>query len=291
MHRRLLALALFALPVACTSAKERARADSAQVLVAQQKELMTKLEAQKDSLSTVVSQADDFITKIDSSISRVKGLPKGKASSRKSESPIQDQVRARKEMLIRVNSLVERARITAKELAEARDKEKELLGENSKLRAELDSAGQRIADLTAQIERQAQSIALLQTHVDSLDKELNVARSAYSRAYYVIGREDDLVKKGIVVKEGGANLLVAHPGRLLLPARNLDRDLFQPLDIREIHEIEMPDTTRRYQIVSRQSLDDAEVNSRDGAQFSGTLKIANVDKFWAPSRFLIIVQR
>jgi len=207
------------------------------------------------------------------------------------QTPIEDQVKARKEMLIRVNSLVERARITAKELADAREKQKELLGENSKLRAELDSAGQRIADLTAQIERQAQSIALLQTHVDSLDKELTVARSAYSRAYYVIGREDDLVKKGIVVKEGGANLLVAHPGRMLLPARNLDRDLFQPVDIREITAIEMPDTTRRYQIVSRQSLDDAEVEQRDGAQFRGTLKIANADKFWAPSRFLIIVQR
>ena len=291
MHRRLLAIAIIALPVACTSAKERARADSAQALATHQKELMTRLEAQKDSLSTVVSQADDFITKIDSSISRVKGLPKGKASNKKSESAIEDQVRARKEMLIRVNSLVERARITAKELADAREKQKELLDENSKLRVELDSAGQRIADLTAQIERQAQSIALLQTHVDSLDKELTVARSAFSRAYYVIGQEDDLVKKGIVVKEGGANLLVAHPGRMLLPARNLDRDLFQPVDIREITAIEMPDTTRRYQIVSRQSLDDAEVEQRDGAQFRGTLKIANADKFWAPSRFLIIVQR
>ena len=51
------------------------------------------------------------------------------------------------------------------------------------------------------------------------------------------------------------------------------------------------DTTKRYEIVSRQSLDDAKVGAREGTSFRGPLEIADSEKFWSPSRYLIIVQR
>src|SRR5919199_2153615 len=126
---RLWPLALLALTAACTSAKERARADSAQALSQRQQVLMKQLAAQKDSLERVVDDADVFIAKVDSTISKVKGLPKGKASSKQFESPVDQQIQARKDMLARVNALVERARATAKELAAAQQREKELRGE------------------------------------------------------------------------------------------------------------------------------------------------------------------
>jgi hypothetical protein len=100
-----------------------------------------------------------------------------------------------------------------------------------------------------------------------------------------------LIKKGIIVKEGGANLLIARVGRTLVPARNLDREMFTAIDVRQVHEITVPDTSRRYQIVSRQSLDDADAPERDGPSFRGNLKIKDSDKFWAPSKYLIIVER
>jgi len=120
---------------------------------------------------------------------------------------------------------------------------------------------------------------------------VNELRATQSKAYYVIGNEDVLLKKGIIVKEGGANLLIARVGRTLVPARELDRELFTAIDTRNVREIEVPDTTRRYQIVSRQSLDDAEAPQRDGPSFRGNLKIKDSDKFWAPSKYLIIVER
>ena len=290
--KRLWPAAILALPLAlaCNSAKEKARADTAQALAAQQKVLMAKLEAQKDSLSQVVGDADSFIAKIDSQVSKVKGLPKSK-KNRKSESPIQDQLQARKDMLKRVSALVERAQQTAKELADARKREEDLRGDNAKLQAQVDADALRIAELTSQIEQQAQSIAMMQAKVDTLDVLVNDLRATQSKAYYVIGDEGDLIKKGIVVKEGGANLLIARIGRTLVPARTLDRDMFKSIDVRETHEIQVPDSTRRYQIVSRQSLDDADAPERDGASFRGNLKIKDSDKFWAPSKYLIIVQK
>jgi hypothetical protein len=67
--------------------------------------------------------------------------------------------------------------------------------------------------------------------------------------------------------------------------------VFTAIDTREVHAIGLPDTSRRYQIVSRQSLDDVKVADRDGTSFRGSLEIPDSQKFWAPSRYLIIVQR
>jgi len=290
--KRLWPAALIALPLAlgCTSAKEKARADSVQALASQQKVLMSKLEAQKDSLSQVVADADNFISKVDSTVSKVKGLPKSKRL-KNAESPIEEQLNARREMLKRVNALVERAQETARELAAARQREDSLKSDNGKLKAQVDADALRIAELTSQVEQQAQTIALMQAKVDTLDITVNELRATQSKAYYVIGDEDALVKKGIIVKEGGANLLIARIGRTLVPARNLDRDMFTAIDTREVHEISVPDSSRRYQIVSRQSLDDANMAQRDGPSFRGNLKIKDIDKFWAPSKYLIIVER
>lgn len=290
--KRLWPAAMLVLPlaVACTSAKERARADSAQALASQQKVLMAKLEAQKDSLTQVVNDADGFIAKVDSTVSKVKGLPKGKRK-KNSESPIEDQLNARKEMLKRVSALVERAQETAKELADAKKREEELKSDNEKLKAQVDADALRIAELSSQIDQQAQTIAIMQAKVDTLDMTVNELRATQSKAYYVIGNEDVLIKKGIIVKEGGANLLIARVGRTLVPARNLDREMFTAIDVRNVHEISVPDTSRRYQIVSRQSLDDADAPDRDGPSFRGNLKIKDSDKFWAPSKYLIIVER
>ncbi len=296
--KRLWFLVLATIPLACMSPRDRARADSVQTLAAQQRVLMERLSAERDSVSHVLSDANLFIGQIDSSISRVKGLPRASRSKRASESGIEDQLRARKEMLYRVNALVDRARETAKEVAALKERQTQLLAENDKLTAEnralrdsIEADARRIAELTASIEQQAQTIAALETRIDGLGQELNTARAVYSKAYYVFGTEDELLKKGVVVKEGGANLLIARVGRTLVPSRELPADAFTAIDTREVHRIAVPDTARRYQIVSRQSLDDAKVTTRDGATFRGALEIPEAERFWAPSRYLIIVER
>jgi len=100
---------LGSLGVACTSPRERARADSVAALAQQQGHLLLTLTAQRDSIARVVGDADAFIGRIDSSISRVKGLPRAAHSARGSEGPLEDQIRQRKDMLHRVDALVARA--------------------------------------------------------------------------------------------------------------------------------------------------------------------------------------
>ena len=129
-----LSLCLLAGLAGCIATGDRERADSAQALVVRQVQLMHQLASQRDSVSRVLGEADVFIGRIDSSISRVKGLPGASRAARGEEGPLAEQVRERKDMLRRVNALVARARETAREVAELKDQQKQLLTENGSLK-------------------------------------------------------------------------------------------------------------------------------------------------------------
>jgi chromosome segregation ATPase len=251
-RRSIAVIAILASVGACKMSHEAVRADSVQT--AEQLKLTNQLAAQKDSLMTVVLDADKFITQIDSQITRVKDLPAPKRK-KDSESPIQDQLQARKDLLVRVNALVQRAQTTARELAVSRGHVKRLATDSAQFLQTVDNDQKMILDLNATIQRQTTRLASMQVQVDSLaganaklGTELSLLQTSSNKVYYVIGREDDLLKKGIVVREGGANLFVAHPGRTLQPARTLDASLFTAIDQREVHEIAVPDSSRQYAI-------------------------------------------
>lgn len=280
---------------ACKMSHEDVRADS--VHTAEQLKLTNQLAAQKDSLMTVVLDADKFLSQIDSQINRVRDLPAAKRK-KDTESPIQDQLQARKDLLVRVDALVKRAQTTARELAAAKGHVKQLAADSGRMAQSFDNDQKMIAELNSTLQRQTARLNTMQVQIDSLagqnaklGTELALLQTTHNKVYYVIGNENDLLQKGIVVREGGANLLLAHPGRTLQPARTLDSSLFTAIDQRNVHEIPVPDSTRKYAIVSRQSLDDADVTVRDRDTFKGNLRIKDADKFWSQSKYLIILER
>ena len=300
----LAAVAMLVLASCGPNAEHRSADSTALAASVQRAQLVTLLAAQKDSLTRVVLQADDFIMHIDSSVSSMKSLPKGKRVNGQLD-PLARQIENRKVVMARVDALVARARATAALLSKANSN-------GVALRAQLASDSAMISDLNATIKRQTATIAALSLRVDSLHgaaevlaatltsvnaslttvkASLTSAESAHNKAYYVIGREDELVKQGVIVREGGSNLLFAHPGRTLQVARTLDPELFTVVDQRDTQLIPVPDTTRRYRVVSRQSLDDAVVSEREQNSFKGNLRIAGAEKFWAPSRYLVLLQQ
>ncbi len=300
MSYRILPLAAIAAVAltACKPSTEHQVADSAALAAsARHAALATQLSAQKDSLTRVVLQADDFIVHIDSSVSAVKGLPKGKRSDTTLD-PLARQIENRKAVMARVDALVARARETSAQLANAKRT-------NAMLRGQIESDSTLIADLNVTIQRQNATIKTLAARIDSLNvatqqlasslsetkATLAVVETEYNKAYVVIGKEDELVERGVIVREGGANLLFAHPGRTLQVARTPAHDAFTPVDQREMQVITMPDSTRRYRVVSRQSLDNAVVADRDRNSFRGNLKIADASRFWAPSKYLVLVEQ
>jgi uncharacterized coiled-coil protein SlyX len=272
---------------ACKDKVALARADSLNSVVTEQQALTSQLASQKDSLTRVVLDADAFLGQMDSAIKTVKGMPRHK---RKASDPLADQLQARKDMQERVSALVARAKQTASQLAELEKKQTDLQTRSSEQATKIEQDAQLIGELGATIERQNAQIATLEARLDSLGTEMRTLGERHFKAYYVIGSEDELKMKGVVVKEGGANLLFVHPGKTLVPSRVLNPDAFTAIDQREAMEIQVPDTASRYRLISRQSLDAAEVQGRDGTTFKGNLKIAKPNEFWASSRFLILVK-
>jgi hypothetical protein len=278
---------------ACTDKTALARGDSLESRLSEQQALANQLSAQKDSLTRVVLDADAFLGQMDSAISTVRGLPRKR---RAASDPLADQLQARKDMQERVLALVNRAKSTANQLAELQKKQTATEQANVELQAKvsehltkIEQDAQLIVDLGATIERQNTQIATLEARLDSLGSEVRTLGTRHYQAYYVIGTEKELMDKGIIMKEGGANLLIARPGRTLVPNRVLDPAAFTAFDQREMRTIVVPDSTRRYRIVSRQSLDAADVSWRDERSFRGNLNIVKPEEFWAASRFLILV--
>lgn len=297
-HRVVIAASLIFGAAACGESAAHRQADSvAAAESVQQHVLATRLSAQKDSLMTVVLDADQFIGQVDSSISRVKGLPARKRGPSQPEGVLQEQLEARRDMLFKVDALVKRAQVTASQLADSKRRETVLRRDNATLRDSLGKDERLIAQLGETIGRQLSQITELQASVGQLTaantqlgEELRVSLASSARVYYVIGSEDELVKKGIIVREGGMNLLVMRPGRTVHPARRLDHAQFTAIDAREVSRISVPDSTRRYRVVSRHSLDDAEVANRKDATFQGDLRITDANRFWAASRYLIVIE-
>jgi hypothetical protein len=280
---------------ACKDAETVASVETLEVKLTEQQSLSNQLSSQKDSLVRVVLDADAFLGQMDSAISTVKGMPRNR---RAAGDPLADQLQARKDMQARVAALVARAKQTSNQLAELQVKQQQTQSANLALKeqmadqaSKIESDAQLIADLGATIERQNVQIASLEARLDSLGTEVKTLSARHYKAYYVIGTEKELMDKGVVQKEGGANLLIARPGRTLVPNRVLNPDVFTAIDQRETSTIQVPDTSRRYRIISRQDLANAEVAWREGTQFKGPITITKPDEFWAQSRFLIVVRQ
>lgn len=292
MRHQLLVLSLAA--TACRDQEALARADTLEVKLTEQQALSNQLAAQKDSLVRVVLDADAFLGQMDSAISTVKGLPR---ANRTSSDPLAAQIQARKDMQSRVDALVMRATTTASQLAALQRKQMDAQALNTTLReqlndqaAKIDSDAQLIADLGATIERQNVQIASLESRLDSLTTEVRTLEDKLNKAYFVVGTEKELLERGVVVKEGGANLLIARPGRTIVPARVLNPVAFTEIDQRQVSTIQVPDTTRRYRLISRQNIEAAEVSERRGLEFRGNIRITRPEEFWGPSRFLILLR-
>lgn len=289
---------------ACTSGPDADTARRQAAAQEQQLTLMSELSAQKDSLTNIVLETDRFLAIVDSQLTTVKGV-RGRKVVAANEDPMSEQLQMRADLLARVDLLVKRAKETSAALAESRKREASLRKKNDALEAQLASSERTIVELGETVERQLAYIGQLQGRVDSLTTdnarlaadttrlggEVRTLSDAQARAWYVVGTEDELLKKGIVVREGGANLLVARVGRTIVPSRELTRTAFTPIDIRRQAEIPLPDPARKYEIVSRHSLQWAETGARDKKQFREKLQITDAGEFWANSRYLILVMR
>jgi multidrug efflux pump subunit AcrA (membrane-fusion protein) len=264
-------------------------------------------EAQKDSLLTEVLETTQFVSDLNSELSRAR------ISSLSSEFgdlgiPGAEQDREeRKATLQRIHQLIERLNESEAKLTATENRAKNAKIRNARLLAQISTYKQNIEDLKtaaeqqriqqeAVIEHQRTQIASLSGQVDNLSGQAASLRDTVhnltnykNRVYYAVGTKDELLRSGVVTKEGSKFLIFG--GTRLEPARKPNLDAFTVIDKTQTLSISLPRTDKKYKIVSRQSPEYLSGEVNDKGEVSGVVEIASPEEFWAPSKFLILVQK
>jgi hypothetical protein len=168
---------------------------------------------------------------------------------------------------------------------------------NATQAAQLAEYEKSIADLRVSVENQGREIASLAAQVDSMGRE-NVALAARNNAmaahedsvFVAMGTEKELTEKGVIRREGGTLLLFGR-GKTIVPARSFELEDFQVMSKSRDLTIQLPQSDKEYRIVSRQNLEFTDSSNPKAPLVKGTLNVTDPEKFWAPSKFLILVQR
>ncbi len=257
--------------------------------------------AQKDSLLVEIADLGRFISDVNAELSDV-SLESAEQSVM-AESPAQA---SRDSTLAKIQVLAGRVTESEQRLAESRRRIRALSLESDTLQSLL---AETIRSYERTIQSQRENIAALNERIETLEFEnvqlaanveelaatVDTLQSETNTVYYVVGTEDELLERGLVQKEGGARFLFifGKRGQTIVPARDLDPAAFSAIDRRLTAVIPLPDSTAEYEIVSRHPVEyvSQDILNEDGRIEGDSLTILEPDQFWAPSRFLILVER
>ena len=265
--------------------------------------------AEKDSLLTEVLAISGFVNDVNQELAKVKGLGAVQPTAdRGVPGPERDRA-ARTATLARIGHLIQRLDTTQSQLAQSRTRAQSFKRKDARLLAQITEYEQTISQLKssaeqqqAELQRQQAEIVALHQQVDTFTAEntrlvadkvaltdtVTNLTTYKNKVYYVVGTKKELIAKGVVVNEGSKFLFFG--GKHLEPARSLPTDAFTELDKTKATSIPLPHDDKGYKIISRQSPEYlAAASSKDG-KLKGALQIESPEQFWAPSKYLIIVE-
>lgn len=263
---------------------------------------LTTVSAEKDSLLALTSENTRLMVDIGNQLAKVKSLRKPMSAVVSPESPLAASVGFRDSLKAKIQEVVDRVNQAETRLASSQRRIRSLAAQSDSLKAQFAMAEQAMTDLKTTMENQRTTIASLEEQMNALrteNSELVVRNTALTdtlqhvttvnhTVYYVIGTKQELKERGVVVEEGSKFLVFG--GKTLEPARNLDPSAFTATDRRQLSELPLPSTDKWYHIVSRQNLESLATPATKDGKVKGSLQIAEPERFWAPSRFLILVE-
>jgi peptidoglycan hydrolase CwlO-like protein len=304
MTRKLIVLtaALAAFSVAaCDGSKKQLEATLAQV---------QQISAEKDSLLKDVMATSQFIAEVNGELAKVRSRTAGKPVAGKG-SDLENSLtpaQQREAIKTRVAELATRLNESESRLTASRNRVRDLTANNSALSSQLAGYDSTIASFQKMVDQQKGEIASLTEQVNALQaenttlKQEKVVLAAQkdtvvqekaalvvekNTVYYVIGTEDELFKKGIIAKQGGMLGL----GKTAVPGAALNPSDFTAVDRTNVMDIAFPKTDKAYKIVSRQDITALATAPDKANRIKGGLKITDAVKFWAPSKFLILMEQ
>ena len=269
-----------------------------------------RVSEQKDSLMNDVLATTQMMADINTDLAAVKGLGVSPVST--SDRPLTGKSEDRAVMLGKVREVIARLNAAEQQIAAGKKRVNAMsatyANEKKQLTAQLDAFQKTIDDMKAAalqqeavISQQKEQITTLSGRVDTLTQQsavLTTEKAAVkdtltrvidqdNEVYYAVGTRDELVKRGILVKEGSKFLVFG--SKSLEPARDLKPELFQRLDRRRDTVLSVPEPTKEYKIVTRQSPTYLSTNVVEGGKVKGDLHVTS-PAFWDAGKYLILVR-
>lgn len=250
---------------------------------------LAKASTERDRLMQEIAENARMMSQISADLSKVRVPSKQLKVS--SESPMGA---ARDSVILSIRYITARLGETERKLRESAQRIDGLTTISDSLRHTLEAT---IANYDSVIAQQRTTIATMTDQINQLTSDkvaltdtVGQLKEKNNTVYYIVGTKSELIQRGVIVQEGGSRfpLLFAKVGQVVVPARVLDPTQFTKINMRAVTEIPLTGA-KAYRIASRQDLDGLAAPASSG-EVSGSLKIANPDRFWSGSRFLILVQ-
>jgi DNA repair exonuclease SbcCD ATPase subunit len=266
----------------------------------------SRINEQKDSLVSDVLAATQMVTEINADLARVDGL--GVSPAAAGERAPTGRAEDRAVLLGKVREVISRLEAANQQIEEQKTRIGSMTAERRRLVAQLETFQSTIEELRATamqqeslITQQREEIQTLATRVDTLSQEttrLSVERAALTdtltavvdeanTVYYAVGTENELIERGILVKEGSKFLIFG--SKTLAAARQLQPEMFQRLDRRRDTVLTVPEPTREYKIVTRQDPQFLASTVTSSGKVKGDLHVSS-QQFWEGGKFLILVR-
>jgi hypothetical protein len=262
----------------------------------------------KDEMLNEVMTSTQFVSDLNGEIAKLKTPVKAGLTAKPSnESTVAQAAADRDAVAQRVRELVARLDSSESRMASLRSRVATLSKHDDQLTQQVALYEKTIADLRDAAERQR---AELQTVIDEQNLKITALNTDNVRlagektaltdtvgrltiekntAYYVVGTRSELVKKGVLVEEGHRSFLGLLGSRPVAPARSLDPAQFVKID--RSRDLTIPLPEGEYSIVTRQDLGFATAAAKNDDRIKGSLTVDRPEKFWEPSKFLVLVRR
>lgn len=294
MKRFILVGALALAATACVSKSEYDK----------QIEQVAAISSEKDSLLKEVVATSQFIAEVNGELDKVKNNQPVVAAAGEMEqlSPTQQ----RQALAERVKALTERLRESEERLAQSRRRVSQLSATNATAQAQMASFDSTIKQFQVIIDNQKAEIVALLDQVSVLTSEnlalretntqLETQRASLSAdnalltteqntVYWVAGKKDELLQRGIIEQRGGMLGL----GKTQVLARTLETGDFTAADRTTLLEIALPDPSKSYRIITTNDMAGLDAPPADG-KFKGSIRITAPQVFWRPSKFLVLME-
>ena len=262
-----------------------------------------RISAEKDSLLTEVMANATLVNDINNELAKAKSL--GANPVAPGEAGATNASADRQVVLGKIRDAITRLNESEAQLERSKARLASLGRKDSRLLAQITEYQKTVADLKSTVERQqleytaiidSQKVQIVALHatVDTatqqntqLSTEKQALIDTLNTVYYVAGPKDELIKKGVAVQEGSKFLVFG--GHHLAAARGLTPAPFVTINRLQDSVIPLPDSTKSYKIITRQSLEFTQGADKDG-KFKGSIRVTSPEQFWAPSKYLIIKQ-